>query len=67
MIDVRAARPADAALIVGFIRALAEYEKVLHEVRIDAFCASKSARKLPVRKVTCYIVRVNDRFWSAGA
>ena len=29
---VRAAAPADAPLIMGFIRALAEYEKLLHEV-----------------------------------
>ena len=36
MIDVRAARPGDAELIVGFIRALAEYEKLLREVKIDA-------------------------------
>jgi GNAT superfamily N-acetyltransferase len=36
MIAVRAARPDDAERIVGFIRALAEYEKLLHEVRIDA-------------------------------
>ena len=36
MITVRPARPDDAALIVGFIRALAEYEKLLHEVKIDA-------------------------------
>ena len=36
MIDVRAARPGDAELIVGFIRALAEYEKLLHEVKVDA-------------------------------
>jgi GNAT superfamily N-acetyltransferase len=36
MIAVRAARPDDAELIVGFIRALAAYEKLLHEVKIDA-------------------------------
>ena len=36
MIAVRAARPDDAELIVGFIRGLAEYEKLLHEVKIDA-------------------------------
>ncbi len=36
MIEVRPARPGDAELIVGFIRALAEYEKLLHEVKIDA-------------------------------
>ena len=32
MIAVRAARPDDAELIVGFIRGLADYEKLLHEV-----------------------------------
>jgi len=36
MITVRPAAPADAELIVGFIRALADYEKLLHEVKIDA-------------------------------
>ena len=35
MTTIRAATPADAGLIVGFIRALAEYEKLLHEVRTD--------------------------------
>jgi GNAT superfamily N-acetyltransferase len=40
MIEVRAARPDDAELIVGFIRALAEYEKLLHEVRVDAAAVS---------------------------
>ncbi|HUO11407.1 MAG TPA: GNAT family N-acetyltransferase [Caulobacteraceae bacterium] len=33
MITVREARAADAALIHGFIRDLADYEKLLHEVR----------------------------------
>jgi GNAT superfamily N-acetyltransferase len=33
-LSIRAATPADAALIVGFIRELAEYEKLLHEVKI---------------------------------
>jgi len=32
MIEVRAATPADTALILGFIRGLAEYERLLHEV-----------------------------------
>lgn len=31
-VNVRPAVPADAALIHGFVRALAEYEKLLHEV-----------------------------------
>ena len=31
-VQVRPAGPADAALIYGFIRGLAEYEKLLHEV-----------------------------------
>jgi GNAT superfamily N-acetyltransferase len=31
-VEIRSARPADAALIHGFVRALAEYEKLLHEV-----------------------------------
>jgi GNAT superfamily N-acetyltransferase len=33
VIRVRAATPADASTILGFIRALAEYERLLHEVR----------------------------------
>ncbi|HWF75912.1 MAG TPA: GNAT family N-acetyltransferase [Caulobacteraceae bacterium] len=40
MIAVRAARPDDAGLIVGFIRGLAEYEKLLHEVKVDAAAVS---------------------------
>ena len=36
MIEVRAARPGDAELIVGFIRGLAAYEKLLHEVKVEA-------------------------------
>jgi GNAT superfamily N-acetyltransferase len=40
MIAVRPARPDDAELIVGFIRALAEYEQLLHEVTIDAAAVS---------------------------
>jgi GNAT superfamily N-acetyltransferase len=40
MIAVRAARPDDATLIVGFIRGLAEYEKLLHEVKVDAAAVS---------------------------
>lgn len=35
MIAVRPATPADAALIHGFIRDLADYEKLLHEVEAD--------------------------------
>jgi GNAT superfamily N-acetyltransferase len=31
-VQVRSAQAADAALIYGFVRALAEYEKLLHEV-----------------------------------
>jgi GNAT superfamily N-acetyltransferase len=40
VIAVRDARPDDAELIVGFIRGLAEYEKLLHEVKIDAAAVS---------------------------
>jgi len=36
MISVREAGPEDFELIAGFIRKLAEYEKLLHEVRFDA-------------------------------
>ncbi|HXQ15377.1 MAG TPA: GNAT family N-acetyltransferase [Caulobacteraceae bacterium] len=50
MIAVRDARRADAALILGFIRGLAEYERLLHEVTareadIEAalFCAQPRA------------------------
>jgi len=34
MIAIRQARPEDAPLIVAFIRSLAEYERLLHEVKI---------------------------------
>lgn len=49
MIQVRAATPADTALILGFIRGLAEYEKLLHEVtateaQIDAALFSANPR-----------------------
>ena len=40
MIVVRDARADDADLIVGFIRGLADYEKLLHEVNIDAAAVS---------------------------
>jgi GNAT superfamily N-acetyltransferase len=40
MIEVRAGRPDDAELIVGFIRGLAEYEKLLREVIVDAAAVS---------------------------
>ena len=33
-ISIRRARPGDAGLVVSFIRALAEYEKLLHEVEV---------------------------------
>ena len=42
MIVVRDARPEDCALIVGFIRGLAEYEELLHEVQIDAAAVSSA-------------------------
>jgi GNAT superfamily N-acetyltransferase len=34
-LSIRAAGPADLDLIIGFIRALAEYEKLADEVRLD--------------------------------
>ena len=46
-VAIRAARPGDAPAILAFIRELAEYEKLLHEVRITLadveallFCAA---------------------------
>jgi GNAT superfamily N-acetyltransferase len=36
VIIIRDATPGDAQLIAGFIHALADYEKLLHEVKIDA-------------------------------
>jgi len=33
-VTVRVASPADAPLIAGFIRDLAEYERLLHEVEV---------------------------------
>ena len=35
MLTIREANPADAALIVGFIRDLADYEKLAHECQAD--------------------------------
>ena len=35
LLNIRPARPRDAAAILGFIRELAEYEKLLHEVVAD--------------------------------
>lgn len=35
-VEIRSAQPADSALIFGFVRALAEYEKLLHEVDATA-------------------------------
>ncbi|WP_411286878.1 GNAT family N-acetyltransferase [Phenylobacterium sp.] len=35
-VTVRVASPADASLIAGFIRDLAEYERLLHEVEVTA-------------------------------
>ncbi|HEV3184468.1 MAG TPA: GNAT family N-acetyltransferase, partial [Xanthobacteraceae bacterium] len=32
MLEIRTAEPSDAALILRFIRNLAEYERLLHEV-----------------------------------
>ena len=67
MIAVRAARPEDAELIVGFIRGLAEYEKLLHEVKIDA--AAVSAALFAARpRAFCDIVEadgapVGFAFW----
>ena len=50
VISVRSASPADAATIVGFIRGLAAYEKLSHEVKLTEaglaealFCASPRA------------------------
>ena len=50
VISVRSASPADAATIVGFIRGLAAYEKLSHEVKLAEaglaealFCASPRA------------------------
>jgi GNAT superfamily N-acetyltransferase len=58
MIVVRAARPDDAELIVGFIRALAEYEKLLHEVRIDAAGVS-AALFAPSPRAFCDIAELD--------
>ena len=32
---IRRARPGEAGLVLGFIRELAEYERLLHEVRAN--------------------------------
>jgi len=60
MIAVRAARPDDAELIVGFIRGLAEYEQLLHEVKIDA-AALSAALFTPHPRVFCDIAEADGR------
>jgi GNAT superfamily N-acetyltransferase len=67
MIAVRAARPDDAELIVGFIRGLAEYEKLLHEVKIDDAAVS-AALFAPTPRAFCDIAEqdgapVGFAFW----
>lgn len=67
MIAIRSARPEDAALIVGFIRALAEYEKLLDEVKIDAAAVS-AALFSPQPRAYCDIAEasgspVGFAFW----
>jgi GNAT superfamily N-acetyltransferase len=41
-VSIRSARPGDEALILDFIRKLAEYEKLLHEVEADEALISSS-------------------------
>jgi len=60
MTRVRAARPDDAELIVGFIRGLAEYEKLLHEVTIDAAAVS-AALFAPNPRAFCDIAEAEGR------
>ncbi|HEY1427750.1 MAG TPA: GNAT family N-acetyltransferase [Caulobacteraceae bacterium] len=67
MIAVRPARPDDAELIVGFIRALAAYERLLHEVKIDA-AAVAAALFSPKPRAFCDIAEAGGRpvgfaFW----
>jgi len=58
MIQVRSAKPADAALIYGFVRDLAEYEKLLAEVTAtEADIAG--ALFSPRPRVFCDIVEVD--------
>ena len=55
---VRSARPADAALICGFIRDLAEYEKLLHEAEAtEADIASALFGETP--RVFCEIAEAD--------
>lgn len=54
MLSIRSATPADAGLVLGFVRALAEYENLLHEVQASE---ADIARDLfgPDPKVFCEI------------
>jgi GNAT superfamily N-acetyltransferase len=58
MIAVRQARPDDAALIVAFIRGLADYERLLHEVKVGP---DDIARDLfgPTPRAFCDIAEVD--------
>lgn len=67
MIAVRPAHPDDAELIVGFIRALADYEQLLYEVKIDA-AAVAAALFAPQPRAFCDIAEADGRpvgfaFW----
>lgn len=57
---IRPAAAADAGTILGFVRALAEYEKLLHEVEAEA---DDIARDLfgPSPRVFCDIAEVDGR------
>jgi GNAT superfamily N-acetyltransferase len=59
-VSIREAKPADAGLIHGFIRDLAEYEKLLHEVEATD---ADVARDLfgPAPRVFCDIAEADGR------
>lgn len=59
-LTIRSAAPADSATILHFVRALAEYEKLLHEVEASE---ADLARDLfgPEPKVFCEIAEIDGR------
>jgi len=59
-LQIRPARPGDTALILGFIRELAEYERLLHKVEADE--ASIAALLFdPAPRAFCDIAEVDGR------
>jgi GNAT superfamily N-acetyltransferase len=57
-LSIRPARPGDAALVLAFVRELAEYEKLLHEVAATE-ADIEAALFTPEPRAFCDIVEVD--------